>query len=381
MSGTAEVAPLRVLHVYAGNLYGGVERLLAVLATARAETPGLEPHFALCFDGRLADELRAAGAPPHLLGPVRLRRPWTVLRARRALRRTVARVQPQVVVCHASWTHGLLGPAARVAGVPLVFWLHDAASGRGWADRLARRVRPALAVCTSRYASTTLPRLWPGMEARVVYPPVPAPREGDAVRAEVRAELDTPEGDVVIVQASRMEPWKGHRLHLEALETLHQVGGWTCWLAGGARRPHERRHLAAMRELAERLGIAHRVRFLGERDDVPRLMAAADVLCQPNLGPEPFGIAFVEGMHAGLPVVATALGGVREVVDPTCGVLVPPDDARALGEALRELVVDARLRQRLGEAGRARAGALCDPRRQAQALEALLRAVAGGGTA
>ena len=99
-----------------------------------------------------------------------------------------------------------------------------------------------------------------------------------------------------------------------------------------------------MYALAQQLGIAHRIRFLGHRDDVPALMASADVLCQPNLGPEPFGIAFVEGMHAGLPIVATAIGGAREIVDPACGVLVPPDDPAALGEALRALIADPALR-------------------------------------
>jgi glycosyltransferase involved in cell wall biosynthesis len=371
--------PIRALHVYSGNLYGGVERMLATFAGLRDGVPGLEQRFALCFGGRLAEEVRAAGAPLHLLGDVRVSRPWTVARARRALRRVIDGARPEVVICHSSWSQGLFGGVARDAGVPLVFWLHDAVTGGTWADRLARRTAPDLAVCTSRFAAESLGRLWPHVRGEVVYPPVPAGDPGDVDRAGVRAALRTPAEDVVILQASRMEPWKGHRVLIQALAAIRDVGGWTCWIAGGAQRPHEEAHLAEMFALAQQLGIAQRIRFLGHRDDVPALMASADVLCQPNLGPEPFGIAFVEGMHAGLPVVATAIGGAREIVDPACGLLVPPDDPAALGEALRGLVLDPALRARLGAAGPAHARALCDPVRQAERLREVLAAVGHGG--
>jgi glycosyltransferase involved in cell wall biosynthesis len=111
-------------------------------------------------------------------------------------------------------------------------------------------------------------------------------------------------------------------------------------------------------------GIADRVRFVGHRDDVRDVMDAADVFCQPNASPEPFGIVLVEALAAGLPVVAAASGGAREVVDGSCGELVPPGDAGALARVLRSLVTNAVLRRQLGGHGPARAAALCDPARQ-----------------
>ncbi|HST61007.1 MAG TPA: glycosyltransferase family 4 protein [Longimicrobium sp.] len=369
--------PIRALHVYSGNLYGGVERMLATFAGLGAAVPGLEQAFALCFEGRLADEIRAAGAPLEMLGPVRMSRPWSAWRARRRLADAIGATRPDVVICHSSWAHGLFAPVARDRGIPLVFWLHDAVTGTTWADRLARRTAPELAICTSRFAGGTLGRLWPHVRGEVVYPPVPRTETDGVDRAGLRARLETQAEDVVILQASRMEPWKGHRVLVQALGTLRAVGGWTCWIAGGAQRPHEEAHLAELYALAQQLGIAHRIRFLGHRDDVPVLMAAADVLCQPNLGPEPFGIAFVEGMHAGLPIVATALGGAREIVAPACGVLVPPDDPAALGEALRALVRDPARRARLGAAGPAHARALCDPVQQATRMRDVLAEVVG----
>lgn len=366
---------LRALHVYPGNLYGGVERMLATFAALQGQAPGLKQRFALCFEGRLAEEVRASRAPLDLLGPVRASRPWTVARARRRLAEVLAESPPDVVICHSSWAQGLFGGVVRKAGIPLVFWLHDAVTGGTWADRAAKRTRPDLAICTSRFAQGTLRRLWADVPAEVVYPPVPRTEPGAVDRTVLRSRLETPAEDVVILQASRMEPWKGHRLLIEGLAGIRDVGGWTCWIAGGAQRAHEEAHLAEMYALAQQRGVAGRIRFLGQRDDVPALMAAADVLCQPNLGPEPFGIAFVEGMHAGLPVVATAIGGAREIVDPACGILVSPEAPVALADALRRLIARPLLRERLGAAGPAHARALCDPHQQAARLRDVLATV------
>ncbi|HET7464308.1 MAG TPA: glycosyltransferase family 4 protein [Longimicrobium sp.] len=366
---------MRVLHVYAGNLYGGVEAMLATFARERHRVPEMEPRFALAFEGRLARELREAGAVVEIVGAARLSRPWTVWRARRRLRAAIEGARPDVAVLHSAWSWAIFAPVVCRAGVPAVFWLHDAASGGG-AERMARRTPARLAVCTSSFVRGTLPRLFPHARGEVVYPSVPAPRDFAAERAAVRAELGTAPDSVVVVQASRMEPWKGHRVHLEALGRMADDPRWTCWLAGGAQRPAELRHLGEMRALAGRLGIGGRVRWLGERADVPRLLAAADLLCQPNLGPEPFGMTYVEAMHAGLPVIGAATGGALEIVTPHTGVLVPPGDAGATAEALRALVADAGLRARLGAAGPARARELCDPPGQMRRLLSVLREVA-----
>ncbi len=368
---------MRVLHVYAGNLYGGVESMLATFARERGRVPEMEPRFALCFEGRLSAELRELGTPPEMLGGARLRLPWTVARARRRLAEVVAGDRPDVVVCHSAWSHAIFAPVARKRGIPLVFWLHDAVSGGTREERRARKVDPDLAVCTSEYARGTLPALFPHVRAEVVYPSVPPPpRVSRNDRRVLRDELRTHWADVVIVQVARMEEWKGHRLLLEALSRLREVPGWTLWLVGGEQRPAEAKYRAGLGRLALRFGIAPRVRFLGERSDVPRVLAASDLLCQPNLGPEPFGMAVVEGLYAGLPVVATDLGGPREIVDASCGLRVPPGDAAALAEALRTLIADAPRADALASAGPARARALCDPETQMRRFSALLADVA-----
>ena len=93
---------------------------------------------------------------------------------------------------------------------------------------------------------------------------------------------------------------------------------------GGAQRGHEARYLEALRAKAAKLGIGPRVNFLGQRGDIARLLAAADIYCQPNTGPEPFGITFIEGLYAGLPVVTTAMGGRSKLSTAPAGYRLSP---------------------------------------------------------
>jgi glycosyltransferase involved in cell wall biosynthesis len=369
---------MRVLHVHSGNMYGGVETLLTTLARHRDLSRSMEPHYALCFEGRLSAELTTIGVPVHVLGKTRISRPLTVVRARRKLGNLLRRVPFDLVICHSAWSQSLFGPTVRSAHLPLTFWLHGEAHGKHWLERWARTTTPDLALCNSNFTAKTLPNMYPQVRTEVIYYPVAPPERGNSKedRAATRADLQTPENAVVIIQVSRMESWKGHALHLEALGMLKDLPGWVCWQVGGAQLSSEIEYFSDLKKMAIRMGIGDRVRFLGQRSDVPRLLTAADVHCQPNSGPEPFGIAFIEALHAQLPVVTTALGGACEIVDETCGLLVPPRDAQALASSLRRLIEDRILRVNLGANGPRRARELCDPAAQIARLSILLASVA-----
>ena len=363
---------MRVLHVGGGNMYGGVETFLTTLAREAHAAPGMEPRFALCFEGRLSAELEALHRTPHLLGPARLSRPWTMLRARRELRNLLRREPCDVVVCHQPWTCVLFASVIRAAGLPVVLWVHMASRGRHWLERLCRLTSPDAAICNSRFTAglvaTWLPR------AKVEHCPVPvSPQTSDGVgREAIRRGLGTPDRDVVVVQVSRLEALKGHRVLLAALGQLRGLAGWTCWIVGGVQRPDEAAYLSALQQLAVEQGISGRVRFVGERRDVAQILGAANIYCQPNTEPEGFGLTFVEAMHAGLPVVTSGIGGACEIVDESCGVLTPPGDIPALSSALDRLIVDRELNARLGTEARRRSESLCDVPRQMRRIQTVL---------
>ena len=365
------------MHIISGRLYGGVETLLVTLARCRELCAGMEPEFALCFDGRLGEELAKTGVAVHSLGEVRARYPLSVLRARRRLREVLDTGSFDVVVCHLAWTQAIFGTVARKAGVPLAFWMHDPASGRGWLERWAALTPPDSAICNSEYTANSLPAIFPGLPFDVIYLPVQGcePDLPRPDRLQVRREFDTPAEAVVIVQVSRMEPWKGQMVHLAALSQLREVPGWVAWFVGGAQRADEVAYASALKDAASAFGIADRVRFVGERPEVAKILAASDIFCQPNVDPEPFGIVFVEALNAGLPVVASASGGALEIVDSSCGILVPQRKSEAVADALRRLISDRDLRGRLGAAGPTHAKQLTDPAIQLSLLRTSLEAI------
>jgi glycosyltransferase involved in cell wall biosynthesis len=366
---------VRVLHVHSGNIYGGIETMLLTIARARRRHGDAELNVALCFEGRVADSLRASGAMVSILGAVRLSRPLTVRRGREALMALLGRVRPDLVVMHAPWTQAIFGGLVKRLGYPLVTWMHGPATG--WLSRAAARHRPAAVLCNSAFTAASIPRAYQSIPRAVIYcPSAPPPQNARATRCTSRSEMGCGEADVVIAQVSRLERWKGHEVHLRALGRLREIPGWALWLVGGAQCPAEVGYENALRGLAAHLGIAGRVRFLGQRDDVPALLAAADIYCQPNTEPEPFGLSYVEALAAGLPVIASDLGGVREIITRETGILVQPGDSDQVAAALRRLIEDPSERGRLGGNGPARAAALCDPRRQIEAIAGFLGRVA-----
>jgi glycosyltransferase involved in cell wall biosynthesis len=363
---------IRVLHVYSGNLFGGVESVLLTLARDRELCPRMKPSFALAFEGRLSEELSALGTPAHRLDAARISRPSSVWKSRRSLQRLLHSAQFEAVVCHSSWSEAIYGPTVRKARLPLFFWLHDTVLGRNWLERWAAHTRPDGAICNSSFTSGFLRNLYPNLTSEVLHCPVDAPRRTAIDRQTVRARLGIPEDAVVIIQASRMQSWKGQKTHLRALAGIKDISGWVSLQAGGPQTDSENRYFEELKEETRRLGLEERVRFLGQRSDVPELLLASDIHFQPNEGPEPFGVAFIEALYAGLPVLTSGQGAASEIITAECGRLVPPADSAALTGALRSLVIDAELRKKLGSAGPARARRISDPATQLERLACFL---------
>jgi glycosyltransferase involved in cell wall biosynthesis len=373
---------MRVLHLYAGNLYGGVETYLVTLARCPHLLHEVEHHFALCFRGRLWDELSAAGATVHDLGHVRLRYPWTVLAARSRLASLLGPAKYSTVVCHMPWTLGLLGGSVGKR-TRLVAHFHNP-PGSGWTEWLAARRRPERLIVPSKHAADGYRRKYPDVPVEVLNYPLPpqvagrTPLSPDG-RSTIRQDLGAAPDDVVILQASRIEPWKGPDLTLRALTHLRDLPRWRFWLAGGIQRPHEQHLFNELRQIADMGGIADRVALLGQRSDVATLMQAADLYCQGNRGAEGFSLAYLEASFSGLPIVTTDLGGAGEMIDSSTGILVPAsEDVTGLANALRRLITAPDLRAEMGRRARDKAIRLCETGQQLRRLSCWLTSAPDG---
>jgi glycosyltransferase involved in cell wall biosynthesis len=322
-------------------------------------------------EGPLLEVARAEGFRIIALPFARSLSPRANWAAFRALRRLFRAERFDLVHGHMPISGFLARAAARAAGVPRVaytchgFLFHQ--PGPAWRRGLSFAVEwlggrlTDVFLTVSREEAADARRLRIHRRAEAVLngrdPAIFHPAA--ATRAAVRAELGAAEGDCVVLAVSRLVRHKGYP---ELLAAIPEVPGATLWVVGerlasdhGAdMEPHFAR-------AAARLG--PRLRRLGYRHDVARLMAAADVFCLPSHF-EGLPMSVIEAMLSGLPVVATDIRGPREQVVPEeTGLLVPPGEVAPLAAALARLAADPALRARLGAAGRARALALYDEAR------------------
>ena len=274
----------------------------------------------------------------------------------------------------AAWLGGL---AARRAALPAIVTRRmDRPLRPGWRTRLiyercSRRTAAIAPAIVAQLVAGGVPR-----ERIVLIPSAVDPQrvQPRLAATAVRAGLGAKAEDAVLLSIAALVRRKGIDVLLEALAALARRGlRPRLWVAGDG---PERAALAAQ---SERLGVAGQVDWLGRRDDVGDLLAAADVFVLPSRA-EGLGVAALEAMAAGRPVVASAVGGLAEsVIDGRTGLLVPPGDAVALGAALERLLHEPALRAALGAAGPTRVGEGFLAEQMVEAYERLYRDALGGG--
>lgn len=266
------------------------------------------------------------------------------------LARVIADADADMVHLHTGRANWLGGLAARMAGRPAVTTRRmDRRVKTGWRTRLiyGSLVRRAVAISPAVRAQLAAGGV-PDEMTRLIWSAVePSRLEARRPRAAVRAELAAGEDELVLFAAGALVERKGIDVLLEALERLGAAGP-RLWVAGDGPEA------GALAARADALGLQARVAWLGRRTDVPDLLAACDIFVMPSRA-EGLGVAALEAMAAGRPVVASRVGGLGEVViDGRTGRLVPPGDPAALAAALAELGPDESSRSALGAAGRER---------------------------
>ena len=350
-----EQSPRRVALVAAyPHAYGGTERGLQLLANGLLERGWLVNVLAPTT-GVATDRFRAAGLSVDVVqAPASLRVYGRATTGRRALVAAAAlapywarlrrRLRGTDVV-HAFTQRAVLlvGPAARLAGARLVWHVGGAEPSRTLNHAAARLADAVIAVSPS--AALDLPAA-----AR----PVVIRNAADPAAFEAADGADAATDGVHVVCAARLTPEKGVDVLVRATALLaRDIAGLRVLVLGGRQEGHEA-HEAQLVALAERLGVADNVCFAGFVEQPFRRWAGARVYVQPSRT-EGVPLAVTEAMASGLPVVATAVGGMPELLDEgRAGRLVPPDDPEALAAAVRAVLGDPVEAARLARAGRSR---------------------------
>lgn len=219
-------------------------------------------------------------------------------------------------------------------------------------------------VANSRYTAASVQRSAPRARVEVVHNPVDLARFDPATlgRTPARARLgDAGGARWLLGLVAQLSPWKGQDTAIEALRLVRQQGldahllliGSAKFLARSARFDNES-YVARLRAQVARAGLEDRVFWLGEREDVPAIIRALDLLLLPSWE-EPFGRAVTEAMALEVPVLATDIGGPSEIIeDGREGYLVPPHEPRAWARAIRRVVESRDGGRGMGRAGRLR---------------------------
>lgn len=369
----------RVVFVGHTARQSGAELALVRLVPGLADT---DVHVVLAEDGPLVGLLETSGATVTVLpmdtrtretnratvqpGRLPLRSAWHAAVYTARLARLLRELRPDLVHTNTLKASIYGGAAARLAGVPLVWHVRDriasdylpATAARG--IRLLARHLPDGVIANSFSTRATL--VSDGTDAHdrttVVYDPLPVVPTTDRLAgnrlAGDRLAGDIVVGMVVVGMVGRLAPWKGQDVFLKAFATAFPTGTEQALIVGSAMFGEDD-YAASLKVLAVELGIAERVTFVGFVDDVWPLLARMTMLVHASTIPEPFGQVVLEGLAAGLPVIASDAGGPAEIITHNVdGLLTAPNDIAALAAAMLQLANDPALRIRLGDTGRTR---------------------------
>lgn len=346
--GAERVLKVRVAQVIPDLGYGGAEREVARVSALLARA-GIESDV-LCLyeEGHLAGQVRDSSASVIALD---LDRDSSILSRFFLLSRALKIRRYDIVHVHLI-TWGVL--AARMAGVRGVFLTeHGLSLYKTWTailfDRFVSRFCDRMIV-VARAVLEARQRKWKIPAARMAYIPNsvdPARFDFEAPREALRVECGVPTDGPLVLCVGSLLPVKGHAYLIQAAaRVIALFPDVTFALAGGGGLEDD------LVRQAQKEGVSDRFLFLGYRDDVEKLLKAADVFVLPSMR-EGTSIAILEAMAAGTPVVATDVGGNPELImDHETGLLVPPRSPEALADAIGTLIRDSALRERVASNAR-----------------------------
>jgi len=342
---------------------GGAEKQMFTLVRA-IQDYGISCHvFSLQRGGPLSSHFSELGVPVHSGGLVKgdiYKRPWKLLSAEISLIRRILKLKPRVVHSYLPLATFMGALAGRLCRVPLVITSRRSL-GKYQERYRALRLFDLLANKFSHCVTVNSKSVWNDVLVRdnvdpkklvLIYNGVDhsnfdVPRE---VRVELRKKTGFTHSHKVVTVVANLIPYKGHAELLDAAAAvLDQIPSSRFWLVGRDRGIEK-----YLKQKARELGILNRVIFAGERSDIPNILAASDILVLPS-HEEGFSNVILEAMAAGLPLVATRVGGAQEaVLDGVTGWLVQPNRPKELATKIVDLLNNPKRSKEWGERGKER---------------------------
>lgn len=340
-----------VVHIIDSLTIGGAQKLLVTFAreakrrSMRMEIISLKAGI----DAQIEKDLTDCGVSISYFPAKKLldlKRIWKIIRRLREAR-------PDVIQSHLTYGNIIGGLAGVAAGIPVVATLHSAGK-----DRRYSKTREGLESLVMRWLDRKIIAVgrntakWHQARTgkkKVVTVLNAVDDIADisiAERREIRREMMGDDSKSLLISVGRLSIVKAYDDLIRAFDMVHRVMGETFLiLAGDGVMRQEWEQLAAA------LGLSDAVKFLGNRGDVPRLLRSSDLYVSSSVV-EGMPLAVMEAMGAGLPIVATEVGDLPEMIDENCGVLVPPRDVQRLADAIVEVLTNRERRMEMGRNAR-----------------------------
>ena len=350
---------MRILYVVTGARYGGAPHHVLQLAQLMSDG-GHTVGLVAAPEPRLMREAEGLGVSvfPNRHFVFSLSPPHDLM-AFKPVMNAILDFKPDLVHCHSTKAGLVARLCAAATRTPVVFTAHGWGFGERrawwtpvvlrWLERFAARVTAKI-ICVSEFDRQLALRFRIGRPSQIV-----VIKNGVSPEPYAKAfETDAPGGGENaadgtgprLISVGRMAPPKDFETFVKAMRILDW--GQTVVVGDGPSRE-------SVEDMVRREGVSGRVHLLGQRDDIPNLLSASDVfvLCSKKEG---LPISVIEAMLSGLPVVATRVGGLPELVeDGHTGFLVPPGDPEAVARAIRSLAEDQALRSNMGRRAREKA--------------------------
>jgi len=333
-----------------------------------------EPMALFLNPGSLVAEVERMRIPAFVLRtPLRLRRPFQVLAAARECRRIVLGEKVDLLHGCMSYSRIISSLASAWTGRPMVLFQHGPVGG--WIDRTASLMLVARILANSRHTlerhEAVSLRHRPISVVNCATDFVLEPETALELRRQVNATYGIDKDAIVLGSIGRFDPWKGIDLALVAAAPILRERPEARFLVvGGQYRQFHPEYAGKLHRVVQDAGIGNQVIFTGFQTDVLPFLARMDVVIHSSIAPEPFGLVILEGMAAGKAVIASRAGGPLEIItEGHDGLFHDPGDVKQLEAAIRLLMEDHVLRERLGVRARDTVARRFRPRTMVDHLE------------